>query len=52
MSDTIDFMTSHLEEQTKVANIIKKCMLASEISLDGGGCQAFYTPQEWEDRYE
>lgn len=46
-----DFATDHLEtdEQRKIAETIIKTL---PKGASGGGCQAFYTPQEWAERGE
>jgi hypothetical protein len=49
-----DFDTSHLTpKQRKIANaVIKATHGVWGEDADGGGCRAFYTPQEWRDRGE
>lgn len=50
-----DFSTDHLDEhQRKIAQVILDAAFGAdeEDCASGGGCRAFYTPQEWEDRGE
>jgi len=49
-----DFDTSHLnDEQRKIAEIILKAAFGDSLEdASGGGCRAFYTPQEWHDQKE
>ena len=49
-----DFETSHLNpEQKKIAeSIIDLLKEVNDREPDGGGCKAFYTPEEWKEKGE
>jgi hypothetical protein len=47
---TNDFKTDHLnEEQKKIAAVMVK---VAGKGASGGGCPAFYTPEQWKERGE
>lgn len=49
-----DFDTSHLSgDAAQAANIVLSvCRQYHGLSASGGGCRAFYTPEEWLEREE
>lgn len=48
-----DFAVDHLDaEARKVADVILSVARESNDDASGGGCQAFFTRQEWADRGE
>ena len=48
MATCKDFATSSLNgEGKKIASVIKRIV---GKNASGGGCKAFYTPQQWEDK--
>ncbi len=50
---TKDFSTDHLTgEAKKLAEAINAFLRDAYREPDGGGCRAFYTPEEWSERGE
>lgn len=51
---TSDFNTDHLKGESKrIADAIVKFLKKDRLEdPDGGGCKAFYSPQEWKERKE